>query len=375
MDLKLYLLANGMRVTERAEHAWAERERGPMTLADYASTSGICMRLESDVWVNAPFSESFTEQSEVVLDVIDDVFVVSHRGQSWVPDIIPVPSYHDQYWDDEDTGLPVRYTSLGVTHTDRIRVSPVQGCAWRCTFCDLPYEHRYSLKPLAELRRVIELAADDRPAARHVLVSGGTPAPEHEGWIDEVYSDLARTSPMPVDVMMPPRADPDYPSWLRSSGVNMLSVNMEVSDPTRALRITPNKARAFGRDDYLAYVERAVDAFGVGFVQSLMVFGEAVEPLDSTLAGVQALAERGCMPVLSPFRPDPVTPMGKRGLLPPTMDEMRRMWDATLAICDAVGGGLRPGPRCIPCHHNTVTFSDGSDFYVSLDGDLTAPPT
>jgi hypothetical protein len=151
----------------------------------------------------------------------------------------------------------------------------------------------------------------------------------------------------------------------------MLSVNLEISDPQRARRITPNKARLFGRETYLNYVEAAVEAFGVGQVQSLMVFGESIESIDSTLEGVRDLAARGCVPVLSPFRPDASTPLGRSGAAPPTIAEMRRIWHAASEICSAAGTGVKPGPRCVPCQHNTVTFSDGSDFYVPLGGDLT----
>ena len=37
-------------------------------------------------------------------------------------------------------------TRFGVTHTDRVRVSPIEGCAWKCHFCDLPYEFAYRKK-------------------------------------------------------------------------------------------------------------------------------------------------------------------------------------------------------------------------------------
>lgn len=373
-DLKLYLLAHGIAISERAEQTWLERYGGPISLSEYASTSGVCLHTADDIWVNAPFVEEFTHGTDAVLQVVDDEFVVDWRGSCIPVFVVPVPRYHDSWWVDSVNGERYRYTNIGVTHTDRVRLSPIEGCHWRCTFCDLPYEHRYRKKPVDEMLRVIDLAVADDPAAHHVLVSGGTPTPADQAWLDDVYAQVAGASPIPVDVMMPARHDFGYPAWLRSTGVNMLSVNLEVSDPERARKITPNKARTFGRQHYLDYIEAAVRSFGVGFVQSLMVFGDAVEPLERTLEGVRDLAERGCIPVLSPFRPDPNTPLGKHGALPPGVEEMKRAWDAALDICDRVGTGVRPGPRCIPCHHNTVTFPDGSDFYVPLGGDLTARP-
>jgi hypothetical protein len=50
---------------------------------------------------------------------------------------------------------------------------------------------------------------------------------------------------------------------------------------------------------------------------------------------------------------------------------MKRLWDGTLEICAKAGASIKPGPRCIPCQHNTVTFPDGTDFYVPLGTDLT----
>lgn len=369
-ELKLYLLAHGIAIDPKAEAAWLEQYGGPLSLSEYASTSGICLYTASDIWINAPFLESFTEGTGAILDFCDGGFVVEFQSQLTPVEVVPVPRYHHRSWVDAE-GKTYAYTNLGVTHTDRVRLSPIEGCHWRCTFCDLPYEFRYRQKPLEELIHVVELALEDEPPAYHVLISGGTPSPEDEPWLDDVYASVAKAVPIPVDVMMPARRDFNYPSWLRSVGVNMVSINLEVSDPERARRITPHKARLFGREFYLNYIERAVEAFGVGFVQSLMVFGEAVEPLESTLRGVQDLVDRGCLPVLSPFRPDATTPMGKRGALPPSTDEMRTVWERTLDICERASNGVKPGPRCIPCHHNTVTFPDGSDFYVRRGDDLT----
>ncbi len=367
--LKLYILANGIRISPHAEAAWHQLYKGPMTLNEYVSTSGVCLHTVDGVYMNAPFLEDFTRGTQALLDFDGEFFIV--HGSLHVPVVVdPVPAFHLKTYTVDGVELP--YTNHGVAHTDRCRVSPVGGCAWKCTFCDLPYEHRYIKKTAAQLLEVIELAVKDPVLpSRHVIISGGTPRRRDEAWIDEVYAEVTRKSPVPVDVMMPARHDMGYPAWLKSVGVNMISVNLEISDPGQALVITPHKAKQLGRQHYLDYIEKCVEAFGVGFVQSLMVFGWSVESTRSTLEGVQDLVDRGCIPVLSPFRPDAGTPMG---LMPPASEEeMTRVYEASLEICERSGTGLRPGPRCIACHHNTVAFSDGSSFFVDSHGDLTAP--
>jgi hypothetical protein len=366
--LKLYALSRGITISRGAQREWLDRYGGPMTLAEYASTSGVCLRTAEGIYINAPYLEEFTTGTEAHLD-FDEEFVLSLGSISRPVEVLPVPAYHNTTYVDGDIAYP--YTNLGVTHTDRCRISPIEGCAWRCTFCDLPYEQRYRMKPKEELLEVVRIAVkDELTPARHVLVSGGTPRRRDEPWIDEIYAYIAQNSPVPVDVMMPARDDLGYPAWLKDVGVNMLSVNLEISNEERARLITPNKAR-LGRDHYLRYTEAAVKAFGIGFVQSLMVFGSAIEPVSETIRGVQDLVDRGCIPVLSPFRPESNTPLGTAP--PATYDEMLQVYEATVDICRRSGTGLMPGPRCIPCHHNTVAFPDDSGFYVPLDGDLRAP--
>ncbi len=369
-DLKLNVLANGITVDPLAEEAWREEYDGPMSLNEYASTSGICMKVEdgaSGIWLNAPYTQEFTHSALWRLQH-DGGFVLQQADTHFEVEVVPVPAYHAKTY--TDGGVERPYTNLGVTHTDRIRISPIEGCGMVCHFCNIPYELKYRKKTEEDLLRVVQAAENDAQApARHVLISGGTPRGKDEAWIDGVYEFIADQSPIPVDVMMPARHDMQYPSWLRDRGVNLLSVNLEISDPGRALEITPSKARKLGREHYLNYIERAVQDMGVGAVQSLMVFGGSVEPIDSTLEGIQDLVDRGCIPVLSPFRPDPRTPM--ENLPPASEEEMREVYERTLEICDKSGSGVKPGPRCIPCHHNTVAFDDGSDFYVPLGKSLT----
>ncbi len=366
-QLKFRLLAAGVGVDAAAAAAWRDRYGGPLTLAEYATTNGVTLRLPGDLYVNAPIVD-YPEAPELRVD--RDDFYLDADGVEVPLAVIPVPAFHSRTYD--AGGVTHPFTDVGVTHTDRCRVSPIAGCAWRCEFCELPFELSYRRKEPDRLIELIEIAASDPLVpARHVLVSGGTPGRKHEPWIDEVYRRIAQESRLPVDVMMPPRRDPGYPEWLRSIGVSSVSINLEVSDAERARSVTPQKSRLIGREAFLDYIERAVESFGVGNVQSLMVVGAAIEPLDSTLAGVRDLVDRGCIPVLSMFRPHPATPLADAPAA--TLEELHAAYEGTLAICEQIGNGVLPGPRCIPCQHNTVTLPLDSGFYVGLHEDLVAP--
>jgi len=357
-SLKLTLLAHGVAVTPDAEGAWLERFGGPLTLAEHATTLGIVLVLPGRIYVNACVVRG-AAASVPTLHVDADEFLVSHASLTVPVGIVPVPAFHKQQLVDRLDGERRPYTRYGVTHTDRCRVSPIAGCAWQCQFCDLPYTLEYRKKHADDLLAVIVAAKEDPiTPARHVLVSGGTPRKgppgrSDEDWIDDIYTSVAARSPLPVEVMMPVRSDLSYLGWLRSIGVSAVSLNLEVSDWTRMRTLAPAKARA-PRSHVLDYLERAVSVFGVGAVQSLLVFGAAVEPLESTLRGVEDVVALGCVPVLSPFRPHPATPMRNRPAA--TAAEMLWIYERTLEVCDRVGTGLAPGPTCVPCQHNSVAF-------------------
>lgn len=375
--LKFRLLAEGVRVGEAARAAWHAQFGGPLTLAEYATTSGVAVVLPGDLYVNAPLEES-ADLPE--LAYAGDTFVIHDRGRAIPVSVIPVPTVTDELQIDGLDGTEQPNSNYGVTHTDRVRVSPIAGCAWKCHFCDLPFEFTYRKKHQDNLLATI-LAAQRDPLspARHVLVSGGTPrkpipdrpgrpGSNDEAWIDGVFEHLCANSPLPVDIMLPPRTDLRHPAFLRSIGANMLSINLEVSDPERARQIAPAKSKV-GRDHTLNYIEKAVEAFGVGYVQSLVVFGEAIEPNESTLRGVQDLVDRGCVPVLSPFRPHHLTPLADSPAA--GAEEMARMYRAALEICEASEHAIKPGPRCVACHHNTTTLPDDSGFYLRDGDDIT----
>ncbi len=244
-----------------------------------------------------------------------------------------------------------------MSHADRARLSPIAGCSFRCRFCDSSIRAEYDPRPVDQLLEALTIAKRDTVLpVKHVLISGGTPAPNDYGYLDDVFEQVIKHTDMPVDVMMWPRPD-DIIDRLSDWGVHGFALNIEVYDDDIAERLIPHK-RQYGLSLYAQGLERALERTGgKGRVRSLVLVG--LEPLESTLAGVEFLARLGCDPVLSPFRPARETPM--ENVPPPSVDMLERAYLESLDI--AVRHGVKLGPRCIPCHHNTLTFPDGSEGY------------
>ncbi|MFN8019230.1 MAG: radical SAM protein [Acidimicrobiales bacterium] len=353
--LKFRLLAEGLVISDAAQAHIDEHNGGrPMTPADYASTSGVILELDDDVWVNAPIAlhnANFVSASTYELDLEDGHLVVRGAGlespaRFWLP-----PAYHGTRNDEGE-----QVNDYAFTHGDRVRISPIEGCSMTCKFCNLPYEFRYRTKRVEGIVDSVRRAVEDPvQPAYHVLISGGTPKSQDVEYVREVYRAVLTAFPeLAIDIMMVPRDDLLDPVWLAEMGVNELSVNLEIYNEDLGRKLMRQKA-AQGLDTYLDYLERASAILGGFRVRSMLMVG--LEPMEDTLAGVRAIAERGAVPVLSPFRPDPATPL--RDLVPSDAAYLEEVYLRSYEITAELGVPL--GPRCIPCSHNTLTFARTGD--------------
>ena len=349
--LKFRLLAEGLRITPEAQHYIDDRNGGrPLTPADYASTSGIILALDEDVWVNAPiptYNPNFVVETPFELRLGPSGLAVVGDGleseaKFWLP-----PAYHGT-----SNAAGEAYNSYAFTHADRVRISPIEGCAMTCKFCDLPYEFRYRTKRIEGLVDSVRRAASDEvQPASHILISGGTPRTGDIGYVRDVYEATLKAFPeMAVDIMMVPVDGLLDVPRLHQMNLNELSINIEIYNRDIAKKVMRRKFDQ-GLGTYLKFIERAGEILGRARVRSMLMVG--CEPLEDTLKGVRLIAERGGVPVLSPFRPDPGTPM--RDVPPP---DAKMLQAAYLRAHDiAVEFDVPLGPSCIPCSHNTLTFA------------------
>lgn len=354
-QLKFHLLASGVTISNPArEYLRTRNGDRPFTPADFASTTGVILKLEGNVWVNAPIADynpNFVSDSPFVLDVTEDALVVHGLGlasaaQFWLP-----PDYHGELG---ANGAALNESVF--THGDRVRLSPIRGCAMTCKFCNVPYEDRYATKQVETMVQALECALNDpSQPAHHVLISGGTPRDEDVGLLQDVYRTVLATFPdVDIDIMMAPVAGLlDLPA-LAHLGLCEISINIELFDDDAAKRLMPSKHRQ-GRSHYLDMIAEASSVLGPGRARSMLMVG--LEPMESTLQGVTAIAERGGVPVLSPFRPDPSTPL--RQAPPPNAAVLEETFLRSDDLARAAGISL--GPNCLPCMHNTLTLPANGD--------------
>ena len=341
--VKIVALSTGARVSAEALAALGGADA--LTTHEYATTGGIPL-LAAGVHMNVPFDEWYCDQSPLELALEDEL--VLRLGDIVVPidHVFPLPSYLGRTDSDGQ-----RYDDVAYSHLDRVRLSPITGCAYDCAFCDLP--GRIDLRSVEHLLDAARIAIDDDALPiRHLLISGGSPGPKQwPAFLDTLLALVETLSPdLEVDVMM--SAGPETAAaidQLVDAGVYGFALNIEVASQAGAVHIRGKHRRA--RPHLDETIAAAVARLGrTGRVRSLILPG--LESVDETLAGVDHLASLGADPTLSPFRPARNTALHRAD--PVSRDKLRVVLHASRSIVDH--HGVRLGPRCLPCQHNTLTF-------------------
>jgi 2-iminoacetate synthase ThiH len=255
---------------------------------------------------------------------------------------------------------------LVMTHADRVRISPVHGCSYHCSFCTCNAAY-YKEISCEQLDQAFQIALNDPyNQPRHVLISGGTPNEDAESytWLNDIYRYFPRKYPQyDFDVMLSPRgmkpgqtSAADYAEFLRylhdECGIKTLSINLELYNDQYRERFIPNKA-SVGKEHYCWFIRQAVAIFGMKNVRSSLVVG--LEPAEDTLNGVRTILDCGCLPVLSAFVPAPGTDMANY----PAPDAAFLLDVVRKADEMARATELQLGPLCRPCTHNSITVEDG----------------
>jgi hypothetical protein len=328
-----------------------------LTVHEYPTTGGLTLVLDGGVFVNAPFDEWFCADARAELQLEGNELVVAFDGRTFgVHRVLPLPGYIGQ-----------SAAGVAMSHADRVRVSPIVGCAYDCGFCDLG-AMAYTMRPARRMLEAIGVAVADRALpVRHVLISGGSPRRSHYEQFIQTCEEVIAGTDLPVDVMFSPMVgDVPVVDRLVAAGAAGFAINLELYADQPGREVLGRKYRATRRQ-FEATVARAVELLGsAGRVRSLIIPG--LEPPESTLAGVEYLASLGCDPVLSPFRP--ARDIRLASLPPPAAGDLSVLLEESRGVVARHGVAL--GPDCAPCQHNTLSFPWDLRT-VEADGLVTLP--
>jgi len=391
LRLKIALLVQG--VTFSKDAAEELKKRG-----DYREATNNAIDLRIDVAgfsadnksryliINAPTDVTFVQLSPFTIRLGKEVFTDNpdYILYYYEQKLFSVGIYYKDPvpWVNDANGNPiprlttgangvkqVRYDEIAFLSTDRLRVHVTNRCIYKkeengkylgCQFCNIK-----ASEDVMDEANIEEVVAEycDRAAEiglTHFLVGGQTAANDDQNLIKAIRIIRSHARYADIYAMITPRSFASLKE-MYYAGLNQLSCNVEVFDDEIAKKYMPGKrsgdhgpdvkAPGYSRNDYLQCLRAATALFGKrGNVRTMVIVG--LEPYDSLREGIEQFSSYGIQPILSIFRPLPVTPL--EHLQAPPMTYLVKVYNELQSICKQ--NDLLLGPNCVNCQNNTLSL-------------------
>jgi hypothetical protein len=295
--LKLELTVKGVRLDDAAR-SQAEVFRPPAQPSGQARE--IELILAEDVWVSAPIDEGVASSSPFLLRAEGEQWSLQRDGWQVDARLVPQPDFYQRR---TSRGTPM--WKLATVHGSFISVQPESACGYSllgspCSFCRHGSVESSSEPDRAEVDEVTEVvhAAFAEGVAEFVYFNAAYTDSDDAGI--RRLEPFVRSVKAHVDTAVavqchPPRTN----AWIDQTyamGVDALSYNIEIHDADILEAHVPGRVRKIGRGRYYEALAHAATIFPSGTVWSNLALG--VEPVESTLRGIDRLTEIGVLPVL-----------------------------------------------------------------------------
>lgn len=198
----------------------------------------------------------------------------------------------------------------------------------QCRFCSLrrarntvgrPLVKEFPRERIMETTRIIQHSGWDIPMITNTC---GTPL-DDEGVRRTILEPLraiyeACDPKIKIHLLAHPPHDFSLIDEFRAAGVTSIAFNIEVYDRARFAEVCPGKDAFYGYDKWWEALEYAKDVFGAYDVYCGLVWG--VEPIESSMRGMEDIVDRGIGIATNVFHADPGTAMARHPQ--PTVDEI-----------------------------------------------------
>jgi hypothetical protein len=298
---------------------------------------------------------SISFKSPIKIIKIEETFYVCYEDQTISAEFILPPSFLN-YKTSDGTSM----NKVGTFQIDRIRISIYKGCYFdtigkECRFCEIGGLKTLKKNKIENIKELI--GHSEKEKIKHYLISGGTPPPKGWDYFINVCEEIRKLSAKSLYAMFSPPPNLKFIDDIVKSGVNEIGINIELYNRKFSQNIMPGKG-VFTLNDYYNALEHSVKLLGNrGNVRSILIVG--LEDYKYTLKGVEELALRGIMPILSIFKPIKGTCLGNKRK--PQRDTLIKLWYESQNICEK--NSLTLGPLCVCCQNNTLSTIVSDRYY------------
>jgi hypothetical protein len=322
---------------------------------------------EHFVLLNGPYAmrpvaiqTSLSPDSPYLIDIVNGRFVLTVDGQ--VVSHVRIPKTPDYYFQSLPDGTPYHEIVAFASFITIFRNCQYWGAKEECKFCDINENARQMklsrdftlaapVKSVDDVVTVCEYVANDAKkigAGQGFVLSGGTitktlhSKSEADFYVPyiEAIKNIGSNPRITFEVNARPR---DEVKRYKAAGADHIHFNMEVWDKKLFPWINPGKAERVGWDNWVRWMEDAVEIFGNGMVQPSFVSGiEMAKPhgfktvseaVASATGCFEYLMSRAIMPRPQQWRREPATALCREAEQPPVpLDyyiQMTRNWYET----------------------------------------------
>jgi len=291
--------------------------------------SGLDLVIEGrrPLWMNAPVVESFAANSPWFLR---DGWV-EHR-ESGERHRVRIPDEPAWYGRPTRHGVPMR--NVGVLQGTYLGVYVGPPCAyWKgeaedaCRFCTTGLNVDPRLRTSVDDVVETALAAKAESGVTFVHLNTGYQGGAAARMVQPYVEALKRRVGVLVGVQIAPEAPLEEFDALLAAGVDHFSLCLEYYGREAFERLCPGKARTLGQRAFLRTLEHLQARMPRGACSGEIIAGN--EPVESTLAAIDAITAMGAFPTVCIFRP--LRGSAMEGAAPPDPADMRRVmrhvWD------------------------------------------------
>ncbi len=311
--LKLELFCRGIKIDESCH---VEQDARKISRLRAGLGSGLEVRLEDNIHVNVPVTETFVENTPFAIKRHDDATYHVYKDDEHITqvELPPAPGFYEKKTQSGKLMSRVAQmqgTYLGIYATDV--------CSFwtkykdnNCKFCSTGL----NLGPLEEEEKKVEDVIDTVLAAREdenisfVHFNAGYFDGEGAERLMPYAKAVIEETGLLVGVQATPAKDFKIYDEMKEMGVNHLSFCYEFHSPEAFAEICPGKYKYITQERYFDAIKYSANLFGKGFISGEIIAG--LEPLEWTHKAIDWITENKAFPTVCVFRPIPGTMYGDK---------------------------------------------------------------
>lgn len=299
--LKIDLMLKGIRVDGRVF-----KKAGFDKCHDLADiTCGLDIMLPRNTWVTAPYAEDFVKESPYELIEKDNRFFITDGDESVKVSVVPTPKFYQL-----KTKSGIRLSKIGLVHGGYVAITPATQCdffnkAIECRYCagspDIQ-EGKGKKYTVEDVLETVEAAYKEGKAEIVYLSIGFSETPD--GGIEFLKPYIKAIKKHFNTLIAVETLPPKENRWIDETyavGADSVLYNLEIFDERLFKEICPGRDRLIGRKRYLEALRHAASIFPNGTVASHLIVG--LEPIESTMAGIDFFTSIGIVPILPLYKP------------------------------------------------------------------------